>query len=154
LGDILIKGIKMKVLAINGSPRKNGNTSTLLNKALEGAASEGAETRLTHLCDLNYKGCRGCLTCKLEDERYRGKCAYKDELLPILEEIVNVDPLILGSSESLIINGTNPFSDRSKYGGSTAEHDERARSYAEAFSGYGKKAFEMGARFGKSNVKV
>ncbi len=45
----------MKVIGINGSPRKKWNTSTLLEKALEGAASEGAETELIHLYDLNFK---------------------------------------------------------------------------------------------------
>jgi len=37
------------VIAFNGSPRKNWNTATLLQKALEGASSEGAETELVHL---------------------------------------------------------------------------------------------------------
>jgi multimeric flavodoxin WrbA len=45
----------MKVIAINGSPRKKWNTATLLEKALEGAASEGAETEIIHLYDLNFK---------------------------------------------------------------------------------------------------
>ncbi|WP_320017782.1 NAD(P)H-dependent oxidoreductase [Labilibaculum manganireducens] len=39
----------MKVIAFNGSPRKDSNTFTLLNKALEGAASMGADTELVHL---------------------------------------------------------------------------------------------------------
>ena len=39
----------MKVIAINGSPRKKWNTATLLDKSLEGAASEGAEAELIHL---------------------------------------------------------------------------------------------------------
>jgi len=47
----------MKVIAFNGSPRKKWNTSTLLEKALEGASSKGAETELIHLYDLNYRGC-------------------------------------------------------------------------------------------------
>jgi NAD(P)H-dependent FMN reductase len=38
----------MKIIAINGSPRKKWNTATLLEKALEGAASQGAETELVH----------------------------------------------------------------------------------------------------------
>lgn len=46
----------MNFLAINASPRKNGNTAILLNKALEGAKSQGAEIELIHLYDLNYKG--------------------------------------------------------------------------------------------------
>ncbi len=48
----------MKVIAINGSPRKKWNTAQLLNKALEGAKSQGAETELVNLYDLEYKGCK------------------------------------------------------------------------------------------------
>ena len=70
----------MKVIAINGSPRKNWNTATMLEKALEGTASEGAETELIHLYDLNFKGCTSCFACKLKDGKSYGKCAMKDEL--------------------------------------------------------------------------
>ncbi len=46
----------MHVIAINGSPRKNWNTATLLNKALEGASSfQGATTELIHLYGLNFQ---------------------------------------------------------------------------------------------------
>ena len=45
------------VLAINGSPRKMWNTGMLLKKALEGAVSQGADTELVHLYDLDFKGC-------------------------------------------------------------------------------------------------
>lgn len=54
----------MKLIAINGSPRRNGNTSTLLHKALEGAAAAGAETECIDLYTLNYKGCISCFSCK------------------------------------------------------------------------------------------
>lgn len=87
----------MKILAINGSPRKNKNTATLLNKALEGAASQGAETELVHLYDLNYKGCVSCFACKIKNGRSYGKCALKDDLTPILEKAANADAIILGS---------------------------------------------------------
>jgi multimeric flavodoxin WrbA len=73
-------GVKlMKVIAINGSPRKNKNTATLLNKALEGAASQGSETELIHLYDLNFKGCISCFSCKLKSGKNYGKCALKDD---------------------------------------------------------------------------
>ena len=62
----------MKILAINGSPRKNSNTATLLKKALEGAAAQGAETELIHLYDLNFKGCISCFACKLKDGKSYG----------------------------------------------------------------------------------
>ena len=87
----------MKVLAINGSPRKKWNTATLLNNVLEGAASQGAETKLIHLFDLDYKGCISCFSCKLKDGKSYGRCAVKDDLTPVLGKIESVDALILGS---------------------------------------------------------
>ncbi|WP_094606446.1 hypothetical protein SPSIL_049920 [Sporomusa silvacetica DSM 10669] len=87
----------MKVLAFNGSPRKTWNTAVLLNHALEGAASQGAETEIIHLYDLNYKGCVSCFACKLKDGKSYGKCAYKDDLTPILEKIEQADAIVFGS---------------------------------------------------------
>lgn len=87
----------MKIIAINGSPRKNKNTAILLKKALEGAESNGAETELVHLYDLDYKGCVSCFACKLKDGKSYGKCAFKDGLSPLLEKIAEADAIILGS---------------------------------------------------------
>lgn len=87
----------MKVLAINGGPRKDGNTATMLKNALEGAATQGAETELIHIYDLNFKGCTSCLACKIKDGKSFGKCAMRDELTPVLEKIREVDALLLGS---------------------------------------------------------
>jgi multimeric flavodoxin WrbA len=50
----------MKVIVLNGSPRKKWNTATLLKHAFDGAASKGAETELIHLYNYNYKGCISC----------------------------------------------------------------------------------------------
>ncbi len=85
------------VIAINGSPRRKWNTATLLEHALEGAKSQGAETELVHLYDLDYKGCTSCFACKLKGGKSYGKCAMKDGLTPVLEKITNADVLILGS---------------------------------------------------------
>lgn len=87
----------MKVIAVNGSPRKKWNTATLLEKALEGAASEGAETELIHLYDLNFKGCTSCFACKLKDGKSYGKCAMNDELTHVLAKLKDTDAVILGS---------------------------------------------------------
>ena len=87
----------MKVIAINGSPRKKWNTATLLEKALEGAVSEGAETELIHLYDLNFKGCTSCFACKLKNGKSYGKCAMEDELTPVLAKLKDVDAVFLGS---------------------------------------------------------
>lgn len=87
----------MNMLAINGSPRKKWNTATLLGKALEGAASQGATTELIHLYDLNFKGCISCFACKLKGGKSYGKCALKDDLTPVLEKLEAADAVILGS---------------------------------------------------------
>ncbi|SHK55359.1 flavodoxin family protein [Desulforamulus aeronauticus] len=87
----------MKVLGLNGSPRKQWNTATLLNKALAGAASQGAETELIHLYDLAFKGCISCFACKTKGGKSYGRCAVKDDLAPIFEQIEEADAIILGS---------------------------------------------------------
>ena len=87
----------MKILAINGSPRKNGNTATLLNKSLEGATSNGAEIELINLYDLQYRGCISCFSCKRIGGKSYGKCAVNDELTPVLKKIETADAIILGS---------------------------------------------------------
>jgi multimeric flavodoxin WrbA len=85
------------ILAFNGSPRKKWNTATLLEKALEGAASQGAKTELIHLYDLNFKGCMSCFSCKTRGGYSYGTCAVKDDLAQILKKIEEADALILGS---------------------------------------------------------
>lgn len=86
----------MKVLAINGSPRKNGNTAALLKQAMDGAKSQGAETCQIDLYYLNYKGCISCFYCKRKDKPH-GICAVRDDLTPILAELKETDILLLGS---------------------------------------------------------
>jgi multimeric flavodoxin WrbA len=87
----------MKIMAVNGSPRKTWNTATLLKKALEGAASQGANTELIHLYDLSFTGCTSCFACKTRGGKSYGKCAVKDGLAPILKQVEAADALILGS---------------------------------------------------------
>lgn len=87
----------MKVIAINGSPRKKWNTATLLQHALQGAADQGAETELVQLYDLSYKGCISCLACKSRGGKSYGRCAVIDDLTPLFERIAAADVLIMGS---------------------------------------------------------
>ena len=85
-----------KIYAVNGSPRKNGNTAQLLQKALEGAASAGAEVKLIQLADLNFSGCRSCFACKKLANPAPG-CVLKDDLAEILKELLQADGIIMGS---------------------------------------------------------
>ena len=85
-----------KIIAVNGSPRRKGNTAELLESALKGAADAGAETELVNLYSLNFKGCISCFYCKRKDKEH-GVCAMKDHLTPVLERIKTADALIMGS---------------------------------------------------------
>ncbi|GFZ31933.1 flavodoxin [Clostridium zeae] len=87
----------MKIIALNGSPRKTKNTATILKEALEGAKTQGAEIELINLYDLNYKGCVSCFACKRIGGQSYGKCAVKDDLQAVLRKIEEADALILGS---------------------------------------------------------
>ena len=87
----------MIVVGINGSPRKQWNTATLVSKALEGAASLGAATELFHLYDLNFKGCVSCFACKKRGGKSYGKCVLNDDLAPVLEKIAAADAIVIGS---------------------------------------------------------
>ena len=87
----------MKVIAINGSPRKNWNTDTLLKKALDGAASAGAETEMVYLYDLKFRGCVSCMACKLQKEPRPNRCVLRDDLTAVLDQVHEADAVILGS---------------------------------------------------------
>ena len=87
----------MKVMAINGSPRKNWNTDTLLKNVLDGAASAGAETEMVYLYDLKFCGCKSCMACKLKKEPRPNRCVLRDELTPVLDRLHEADAVVLGS---------------------------------------------------------
>jgi multimeric flavodoxin WrbA len=87
----------MKMIAINGSPRKDCNTATLLKSALKGAETKGAETELINLYDLNFKGCNSCFSCKIKGGISYGKCSFNDELKVGLKKFEEYDAAILGS---------------------------------------------------------
>ena len=82
----------MRVLAFNGSPRAEGNTSTIVDAVLEGAREGGAETTYVMLDELEFKGCGGCLSCR----KNPGNCARRDGLSPYLEELKSCDAVLVG----------------------------------------------------------
>ena len=87
-----------KILIIDGGPRKNFNTSSMLQKFAEGAMSVGndVEVKTVRLYDLGYKGCMSCMACKIKGKA-SNVCKFKDALTPVLEEIAQADGLVLGS---------------------------------------------------------
>ncbi|MCH5353714.1 MAG: flavodoxin family protein [Acutalibacter sp.] len=85
-----------KAIAINGSPRKGWNTDLLLQSALKGAQDAGAETELIQLSDLTFSGCRSCFACKRAGAE-TGRCMWKDDLQPVLDNMLAADAVFLGS---------------------------------------------------------
>jgi len=82
----------MKVIGIEGSPRKNGNTEKLVRTILEGASSQGADIEFYKLADLNFSACLGCITCR-ED----GICTINDDMQRLYKDIQAADIMIIGS---------------------------------------------------------
>ena len=87
----------MKLIAVCGSARKQGNTAKMLHQVIEGAKSVGAETEFVNLFELNYKDCISCYACKLKNSKSFGHCMVNDELKPLLERIEQSDVIVLGS---------------------------------------------------------
>ena len=86
-----------KMIILNASPRKNRNTATLLKEVQRGAEDVGAEVEYIDLVSLTFKGCMSCMTCKRTGNKCGGLCAFKDELRPVLERILQADAFVMGS---------------------------------------------------------
>lgn len=86
-----------KVIGINGSPRKNKNSATMLEHALQGAASKGAEIERFDLYSLNYTGCKSCFACKLLGGKSFGRCAVRDDLTEVLDKVLDADAVIIST---------------------------------------------------------
>jgi multimeric flavodoxin WrbA len=85
-------------MAFNGSPRKKKwNTITLLDSALQGAKSAGAETELIQLYGLSFSGCISCFSCKKLNRKEDGVCAVQDDLTAVLDRVKEADALIIGT---------------------------------------------------------
>lgn len=82
----------MKILAVTGSPRNGGNTETLVKEIITAAVNNGAEVNYYDLSKLNISDCKACMHCKSNDG-----CAVKDDMLPLLDEILACDAVIIGS---------------------------------------------------------
>lgn len=82
----------MKVLAVYGSPRRKGNTSILLKKAVEGARQAGAEVEEIVLRDLKMSPCLEIYGCKKT-----GRCVIQDDFQDFHDKILESEGLMLAS---------------------------------------------------------
>lgn len=82
----------MKVVAINGSPKPNGNTFHALKIVCEELEKEGISSNILHVGNMTLKDCISCGRCK------EGYCVHNDDkLMNMVDEIYEADGLILGS---------------------------------------------------------
>lgn len=85
----------MKVIAINGSARKQGNTAILINHVFSELEKEGVETELIELAGKKIRGCTACYKCFDNKDR---KCAVKNDIVnDCIEKMAEADGIILGS---------------------------------------------------------
>ncbi len=82
----------VKIIGIIGSPRKNGNTAFLVEKALEAAGEVGADVESFNLGEMEIEPCTACDICKMT-----GECPKDDEIGYLLIKVQEAHGLIIGS---------------------------------------------------------
>jgi multimeric flavodoxin WrbA len=82
----------MKIIAFNGSPRKDGNTELLLKETIKGIEDAGLSVHTFYLNLMNIKPCQDCGSCNAT-----GKCIFQDDMEQIYDAIRSADRIILAS---------------------------------------------------------
>ncbi len=83
----------MKIVAILGSPRPKGNSTTIAEKFLESAAKYGAKSTRYHLYSMVFRGCVACMECKTRSD----KCVLRDDLTQALNDVAAADIVVMAS---------------------------------------------------------
>ncbi|MDE7402567.1 MAG: flavodoxin family protein [Muribaculaceae bacterium] len=83
----------MKIIAINGSPRKDCNSAKMLQKWVEGFKYifPEVEVKWVDLYSLTYTGCRSCFSCKRKNGKFYGQCPIKDDIHDLIPEVYDAD---------------------------------------------------------------
>jgi len=85
----------MKVVALNGSARKNGNTAILLNLVLDELNNEGLETELIQMAGISLPGCRACYKCFKNKNKH---CSVETDMLnEVIDKMLAAEGILLGS---------------------------------------------------------
>jgi multimeric flavodoxin WrbA len=85
----------MRVVAFNGSARKNGNTATMIRAALAELEKEGIETEMVQLAGQEVHGCRACYNCGKNKD---GHCSHDDDAVNgCIDKMVAADGILLAS---------------------------------------------------------
>ncbi|HWR42065.1 flavodoxin family protein [Sporomusa sp.] len=85
----------MKVVGINASPRKDGNTAILIKAVFVELEKAGIETELIQFAGHSIRGCTGCGACYKSQDR---QCVIKDDAFnEYMKKLIDADGIILGS---------------------------------------------------------
>ena len=84
-----------KILILNGSPRKNGKTASLVNAFKEGAESAGNQVQELYLQGMHIGGCLACEYCQMHD----GNCVQKDDMTILYEAFKQADVVVFASPQ-------------------------------------------------------
>ena len=86
---------KLNVVAFNGSPRKEGNTSLLIRHIFDGLENEGIATELVQVGGQQIRGCSACMRCyETRDQR----CVFDDDIVnDCIGKMIDADGIIFGS---------------------------------------------------------
>lgn len=82
-----------KIVILEGSPRKGGNTGMLAAEFIRGAEAAGHQVQSFHLADLNIHPCINCDACR----RSEGPCVFRDDFDAVIEGVIACDALVLAS---------------------------------------------------------
>lgn len=85
-------GKRKKVLALNGSPRRRGNTEALLNAITAGVTAAGGDMEVVRVSDLAIQPCIGCGGCEKS-----GECVLEDDMTALYDRVNAADRIILAS---------------------------------------------------------
>ena len=87
----------MKVLMVNGSPRRNGNTARALKEVADTLAKEGVDSEVVWI---GVQPVRGCIACGQCQKKSLGRCAFDDDIanrIVDVEKLADADGIVLGS---------------------------------------------------------
>ena len=85
------ENLKMKIVVLNGSPRKNGNTEIMCNTFAE--AAKAHEVVRLDIAQMNIRGCMGCKYCYT----HQGECVQKDDMAKVLETLKDANMVVFAS---------------------------------------------------------
>ena len=129
----------MKILILNGSPTRDGNTVALVNAFKEGAESKGHEVTVAHVA---HKKVNGCLSCNYCHNQGNGKCVQNDdmqEIYPLLQEadmITFASPIYYFTMSAQLEAVIQPGLDKAVSSLEAINHPEKAKYSALLLSSY------------------